>query len=60
MGGGQNNVLATNITHFGIALYQGKGMSTPLTLGNGSGNGYRVTAGLDTAFNVHLYFSALS
>ncbi|EPH1669503.1 P fimbrial tip protein PapF, partial [Escherichia coli] len=30
MGGGQNNVLATNITHFGIALYQGKGMSTPL------------------------------
>ena len=57
MGGGQNNVLATNITHFGIALYQGKGMSTPLTLGNGSGNGYRVTAGLDTARSTFTFTS---
>ena len=54
---GQTNVLATNIANFGIALYQGKGMSTPLTLGNGSGNGYRVTAGLDTARSTFTFTS---
>ncbi|EEY7535111.1 fimbrial protein [Escherichia coli] len=54
---GQTNVLATNIANFGIALYQGKGMSTPLTLGDGSGNGYRVTAGLDTARSTFTFTS---
>ncbi|ENZ8567083.1 fimbrial protein, partial [Escherichia coli] len=30
---------------------------TPLTLGNGSGNGYRVTAGLDTARSTFTFTS---
>ncbi|EAN8675976.1 fimbrial protein [Salmonella enterica] len=42
-----NNVLSTNISNFGIALYQGDGVSVPLRLGNGDNSvGYPVTAGL--------------
>ncbi|WP_176202985.1 hypothetical protein [Salmonella enterica] len=41
----------TNISNFGIALYQGDGMNTPVNIGNGtlSGSkyiGYPVTGGL--------------
>ncbi|EEE1598519.1 fimbrial protein [Salmonella enterica] len=49
--GAGTNVLKTNISNFGIALYQGDGVGTPLVLGNGTSNGseyigYRVTSGL--------------
>lgn len=55
--GGQTNVLATNITSFGIALYQGKGTATRLILGDGSGNGYRLTTGLDAANSTFTFTS---
>lgn len=54
---GQTNVLSTNITSFGIALYQGKGTATRLILGDGSGNGYRLTTGLDTARSTFTFTS---
>ena len=49
--GSYTNVLASNVTNFGIALYQGEGTSTKLVLGNGLGNtttsiGYPITNGL--------------
>lgn len=49
--GSNTNVIASNITNFGIALYQGEGTSTKLVLGNGFGNtttfiGYPITNGL--------------
>lgn len=48
--GAGNNVLVTNVTNFGIALYQGDGTGTPMVLGGGSGNvGYPVTSGLGSA-----------
>ncbi|EFA3982863.1 fimbrial protein [Escherichia coli] len=37
--GGNTNVLATDVSNFGIALYQGDGTSTKLILGNGTNNG---------------------
>ncbi|ELG5397438.1 fimbrial protein [Salmonella enterica] len=45
------HVLRTNIGNFGIALYQGDGVGTPLVLGNGTSNGreyigFPVTRGL--------------
>ncbi|HCM1965158.1 TPA: fimbrial protein [Salmonella enterica subsp. salamae serovar 56:l,v:z39] len=50
LAGGVNNVLATSVANFGIALYQGDGTGTPMVLGSGSGNvGYPVTSGLGTA-----------
>lgn len=55
---GQANVLATNITDFGIALYQGKGTTAQLILGEGAGNGYRVTTGID-AVNSTFTFTSL-
>ncbi|HCQ3759158.1 TPA: fimbrial protein [Escherichia coli] len=55
--GGQKNVLATNVVSFGIALYQGRGISTPLLLGDGSGNGYTVTAGLDSVNSTYTFTS---
>ncbi|EOC0696900.1 fimbrial protein [Escherichia coli] len=54
---GQTNVLSTNITSFGIALYQGKGTATRLILGDGSGNGYRLTTGLDAANSTFTFTS---
>lgn len=54
---GQSNVLATNITNFGIALYQGKGTATQLILGEGAGNGYRVTTGIDMANSTFTFTS---
>ncbi|HCQ3845066.1 TPA: fimbrial protein [Escherichia coli] len=57
MSGTQNNVLATNIANFGIALYQGTGVSIPLLLGDGSGNGYTVTAGLDSTRSTFTFTS---
>lgn len=46
-GAADSNVLATNISNFGIALYQGSDTVTPLTLGNGdTGLGYAITNGL--------------
>lgn len=54
---GQTNVLATNITNFGIALYQGKGTTTKLILGDGAGNGYRVTAGIDVVNSTFTFTS---
>lgn len=36
---GNTNVLATSIQNFGIALYQGSGMTTKLNLGDGESNG---------------------
>ncbi|EAM8731966.1 fimbrial protein [Salmonella enterica] len=45
LAGAADNVLQTNITSFGVALYQGEGTSTPLHL-NGTGNGYPVYTGL--------------
>lgn len=49
--GAGTNVLSTNISNFGIALYQGDGVGTPLVLGNGTSGGseyigYPVTSGL--------------
>ncbi|HGJ4005436.1 TPA: fimbrial protein [Salmonella enterica subsp. enterica] len=49
--GAGTNVLMTNISNFGIALYQGDGMNTPVNIVNGtlSGSkyiGYPVTGGL--------------
>ena len=46
--GSNDNILATNIQNFGIALYQGEGTSTKLILGDGQSNGqntigYRLT-----------------
>ncbi|WP_075182337.1 fimbrial protein [Pantoea sp. 1.19] len=51
LSGADSNVLATSMTNLGIALYQGQGVSTKLTLGNGlsfngSYTGYLVTNGL--------------
>ncbi|EAU2345834.1 fimbrial protein [Salmonella enterica subsp. enterica serovar Brandenburg] len=48
--GSNTNVLATNVKNFGIALYQGEGVSTEMLLGNGQNNGkdsigYRITTG---------------
>ncbi|EHR8245441.1 fimbrial protein [Escherichia coli] len=37
--GSNTNVLATNVSNFGIALYQGDGTSTKLILGDGAFNG---------------------
>lgn len=46
-GAAGSNVLATNISNFGIALYQGSGTVTPLRLGDGAtGLGYAITNGL--------------
>ncbi len=42
-----NNALTTDMPNLRIALYQGDNTSTRLTLGEGSGNGYRVTTGLN-------------
>ncbi|WNN44046.1 MULTISPECIES: fimbrial protein [Winslowiella] len=49
--GANTNVLATNVSNFGIALYQGEGTSTKLTLGGGTiygsvSIGYPITNGL--------------
>ncbi|HAW0905886.1 TPA: fimbrial protein [Escherichia coli] len=37
--GSNTNVLATDVSNFGIALYQGDGTSIKLTLGDGTNNG---------------------
>ncbi|MCU6345185.1 fimbrial protein [Escherichia coli] len=37
--GDNQNVLATNLKDFGIALYQGEGVTTKLNLGEGKSNG---------------------
>ncbi|EDM5312995.1 TPA: fimbrial protein [Salmonella enterica subsp. enterica serovar Typhimurium] len=52
--GAGTHVLRTNISNFGIALYQGDGVGTPLILGNGTSNGneyigYPVNSGLNGA-----------
>lgn len=49
--GGNTNVLATNLKNFGIALYQGDGVTTKLILGDGQNNGqnaigFPITQGL--------------
>ncbi|EGM1627835.1 fimbrial protein [Salmonella enterica] len=46
------HILKTNIDKFGIALYQGKGTSVPLKIGEGNAKGgrnvgYRITNGLN-------------
>lgn len=51
LSGADSHVLRTSISHFGIALYQGEGNSTPLRLGDGVSNGkefigYPITRGL--------------
>lgn len=47
LAGASDNVLATDISNFGIALYQGKGPVTPLMLSNDTtGLGYAITNGL--------------
>lgn len=54
-----NNSLTTDMRNLRVALYQGNNMSTRLTLGEGSGSGYRVTAGLDTATSTFTFTSVL-
>lgn len=49
--GRNTNVLATNLNNFGIALYQGDGVTTKLILGDGQNNGqdaigFPITQGL--------------
>lgn len=52
----QNNVLASTVSHFGIALYQGADLSKPMLLGNGISNnginmGYALTQGFTESGN---------
>jgi minor pilin subunit PapF len=52
LSGAASNILATNISNFGIALYQGSSTSVPMVLGNGTSYGtagyigYPVQSGL--------------
>lgn len=39
LSGAASNILATNISNFGIALYQGNSIGVPMVLGNGTSNG---------------------
>ena len=55
--GQADNVLATNLSNFGIALYQGEDTSTKLILGEGAGNGYIVSSGIDTALSTFTFTS---
>jgi minor pilin subunit PapF len=54
-----NNSLTTNIKNLRIALYQGNNTSTRLTLGDGSGDGYRLTMGLNAAGTLFTFTSVL-
>lgn len=60
-----DNILATDIPGFGIALYQGTGTTTKLTIGDGkmTGHGaigYKITNGLSgTAGNLTFTFTAI-
>ncbi|HCH9097553.1 TPA: fimbrial protein [Salmonella enterica] len=62
--GAGTHVLRTDISNFGIALYQGDGVSTPLRLGNGTSNGseyigYPVTSGLNGTSSGTFTFTAV-
>ncbi|EDI9320728.1 fimbrial protein [Salmonella enterica subsp. enterica serovar Newport] len=62
--GADSHVLRTSISHFGIALYQGEGASTPLRLGDGVSNGkdfigYPITRGLSGASTGSFIFTAV-
>ncbi|HDW7645036.1 TPA: fimbrial protein [Escherichia coli] len=62
--GSNDNVLATNINNFGIALYQGTGTTTKLILGDGEYNGqnsigYPIKSGLTGKENGLFTFTAV-
>lgn len=60
LSGAPGNVLVSNIPNFGIALYQGEGVSIPMMLGKGSKSvGFQITSGLNlTAGNGTFTFTA--
>ncbi|HDC1420164.1 TPA: fimbrial protein [Salmonella enterica] len=62
--GAASHVLKTNINNFGIALYQGDGVGTPLVLGNGTSNGNEyigspITSGLSGTSSGTFTFTAV-
>lgn len=62
--GSNKNVLMTNISNFGIALYQGDGTARKLILGEGAGNGnetigYPIEKGLSGKENGTFTFTAI-
>ncbi|EFK3426778.1 fimbrial protein [Escherichia coli] len=61
---GNDNVLATDVKNFGIALYQGDGTATKLVLGDGKHNGqdsigYPIQTGLSGKENGTFTFTAI-
>ncbi len=59
--GNDNNVLATNLSGVGIALWQGTGTDTKMILGEGNGRGYRLIKGIqmDSQGNGNFTFTAI-
>lgn len=62
--GGNDNVLATNIRNFGVALYQGDGTATKLVLGDGKHTGqdsigYPIQSGLSGKESGTFSFTAI-
>ncbi len=62
--GGYDNVLATGVKNFGIALYQGRGTATKLILGDGKYNGqnsigYPIKTGVSGKENGIFTFTAV-